>query len=115
MKKIIFVDDDAGINEIAKMILEKEGYDVLMLQEGKSLIDNNFYADVIILDKHLPDIDGIELCKLLKNKPGTKSIPVIMLSADPNIKQLAVFAGANDVIEKPFSLKDFREVIAKYA
>lgn len=114
MKKIIIVDDDPGIRDITTMVLEKEGYEIDALHMGKFLLKNEFYADLIFLDRRLPDIDGIELCKLLKLNNTTKDIPVIMLSADPDIKTIAVKAGANEVMEKPFTLIALREIVARF-
>lgn len=70
-------------------------------------------ADLFILDKQLPDMDGIALCRLLKLDHRTKHIPVLMLSANPQIKELAQAAGADDVLEKPFEIKDFLSIIAR--
>jgi CheY-like chemotaxis protein len=116
MKKIIFVDDDPSIQVIAKLIFEKAGYEITVFPTGTPLLKNGYeLPDVIILDKELPDRDGLEICRELKSQKKTKDIPVIMLSAYPNIKSMAESAGAEEGIEKPFSLKDIREVVAKYA
>lgn len=116
MKRIIFVDDDPDIQEMFKLIFEKAGYEIVVFPDGRSLLKNGYkLPDVIILDKQLPDIDGIDICRNLKCNKKTKHIPVIMLSANPDIKVLAANAGADASIEKPFSLKELRNMVAKYA
>ncbi len=116
MKKIILVDDDPDILEVVKLILERAGYDVKTFLRGMPLLENGYEPpDVIILDKQLPDIDGLEVCRQLKTMNKTKNIPVIMLSANPDIKHLGRNAGAVESIEKPFSPKTLRKLVAKYA
>lgn len=115
MKKIYFVEDDPGIQDIAKMIFEKAGYQVTLFTSGAAFLAHDIEnADVIIMDKQLPDMDGIELCRQLKQKIETAAIPVIMLSANPEIQKMAAHAGADAAIEKPFSLKTLRETVAMY-
>jgi DNA-binding response OmpR family regulator len=115
MKKIIFVDDDPGICDVAKIVFEKAGYDITIFSNGAPLLKNDYaLPDIIILDKQLPDIDGVELCRKLKKQERTKNVSVIMLSANHNIKTLAKNAGADEVMEKPFSLQDLRKMVAKY-
>lgn len=116
MKKIIFVDDDPGIQDIIRMIFKKTDYDLTILGSGESLLKNSYTSpDLIFLDKQLPGIDGLEICRRLKSREKTKDIPIVMISANPDIKSLAKEAGADEVVEKPFDLHHLREVLAKYA
>jgi DNA-binding response OmpR family regulator len=109
------VDDDPGIQDVAKFIFEKPNYEIKIFSSGAPLLKNDYeLPNVIILDKDLPDIDGLEICRILKSKEKTKNIPVIMLSAHPDIKSLAKNAGADEAIEKPFNLKYIRETVRKY-
>lgn len=110
MKKIIFVDDDLGITDIAKLLFERAGYEITIFLKGAPLMTHHELPDLYILDKQLPDIDGLEICRKLKSNKHTKSIPVIMLSANPDIKRLAKLAGADDAAEKPFSLVALRSM-----
>ncbi|GAA4308473.1 response regulator [Compostibacter hankyongensis] len=115
MKKIIFVDDDDGILDIAKLVFERDGYQITLMSNGETLLQNAFeLPDVFILDKQLPGMDGLDICRTLKNRESTKDIPVIMLSANPDIRELARNAGADEVMEKPFTLQALRDAVARH-
>ena len=113
-KKIVIVEDDPGILEALRMIIEKETYDIQTLLNGKLLLKGLPYTpNLILLDKRLPGMDGVEICKYLKTQQATKKIPVILLSAAPNLKSIAKEAGADDFIEKPFDILELKDKIRK--
>lgn len=115
MKKIILIDDDNEMQEIVRLAFKKTGYDILAFSNGFSFFKNNYaLPDVFILDKQLPGLDGLEICRKLKQGEKTKDIPVIMLSANPDIKSLAKEAGANEAVEKPFMMSALRQIVARY-
>jgi DNA-binding response OmpR family regulator len=105
-QKILVIEDEKKISEIVKAYLEKEGYDVLLAESGgdglKALREN---PDLIILDLMLPDMQGEELCTLIREN---SEVPVIMLTAksgeEDRIKGLGL--GADDYVIKPFSPKE---------
>lgn len=114
MKKIIIVDDDPAIQDAFSLIFSPEEYEVTMYTDGRPLLNQLFsIPDLFILDKQLSGIDGLDLCRLIKNRPDTKDIPVIVLSASPNIIRLAQNAGANEVLEKPFRIQALRESVSR--
>jgi len=83
-----------------------------ILTSASPLLDNEVAVpDLFILDKQLSGVDGLDLCKFLKAQPATKSTPVIMLSANPQILMLARKAGADGALEKPFRMKDLKEIV----
>ena len=114
MGKILIVDDEPDIVELVKINLEKNGFDVISSYTGREIFDlfKKFNIDLVILDLMLPDIDGLEICKILKSENETKNIPIIMLTAkDTEIdKVLGLELGADDYITKPFSP---RELVAR--
>lgn len=116
MKKQIFiVDDDPGILDALQLALTKSNYELSMFENGEALLANmGMKPDLILLDKQLPGIDGLDVCKTLKNQSDTKEIPIIILSASPHFNNAALQAGANEVLEKPFSLKVLRLLVEKY-
>ena len=115
MKKIMIIEDDDSISDAAKLLLERVGYSVTLFSNGDSIMNNEYeLPDMFILDKQLPGVDGLELCEFLKTQHDTKHIPVIMLSASPQISRLATLSGADDALEKPFRMKDLRDMVAKY-
>ena len=114
-KKIFVIDDDPGIQDIFKIILDSAGYATTIFCNGEEHLKmRNNYPDVYIIDKQLSGIDGLDLCRSLKTDIKTRDIPVIMVSASPNIEILAKIAGADDSIEKPFKIAELLNKVAKY-
>lgn len=113
-KKILVVDDEKDIVDILKYNLEKEHeFDVLTAYNGKealALVEN--HPDLILLDIMMPELNGFEVCKQLKQNPATAKIPVIFLTAKENEidEILGLELGADDYIHKPLSP---RKVIAR--
>jgi DNA-binding response OmpR family regulator len=104
-KKILVVDDDPGILDVFRIILNREGYNVQVVPGGEEIYNDQYQApDLFILDKQLSGIDGLDVCRHLKAQEKTKTIPVIMVSANPGIGAQYAEAGADDYIEKPFEL-----------
>lgn len=112
MKRILFLDDDPTIQEVVHLILDDE-YLVETVSDATPLLKNEFSPpDLFLLDKQLKGADGLEICRFLKSQEHTRRIPVVIISASPNITQLAKEAGADEVIEKPFPIRDLREIIS---
>ena len=110
MKKYIqIVEDDADIRFIVEYILEDANYTVESFENATSFLNRSRHEDVdlIILDVMLPDGNGMELCRDLKNNEGNKHIPVIIMSAHAGAKSILEEACADDFINKPFDLEYF--------
>ena len=108
--KIMLVEDEEALAFLLKYNLEKEGYEVLWeARGGKAVaeVEKNM-PSVIILDWMLPELSGVEICKMIRSKPDIKTIPIIMLTAkgeeEDKIKGLS--AGADDYVTKPFSIPE---------
>lgn len=116
MKKIIVAEDDEGMQHAISLIFERAGYKVTVMSSGQPLLDNEFETpDIFVLDKQLSGIDGLDICRFLKAQPSTSGVPVIMLSANPEIGRLSAEARATDFLEKPFRMKNLLEMVEKYA
>ena|SRR5437773_7131910 len=114
-KKILITEDDPGLQDIFKIIFEKAGYDVEIMSNGNPLLKNEFdIPHLFLLDKQLSGIDGIDICKHLKKQKKTQDIPVIMISANPGIGEMAEDAGANAYIEKPFEKNYLLKMVEEY-
>jgi len=104
--KILFVEDSKTQAKIIKAFLDKSGYDVTWVEDGKSAIQfaKTQPFDIILLDFVLPDINGDEICRWLRLNPGTKGTPIIMLTVKGSItdKVEGLEAGADDYVPKPF-------------
>jgi len=111
-KKIMIADDDPGIVDAVEMILEFEGYEVTSTVDGSTVLDmKDELPDLLLLDIWMSGEDGRDICKKLKQTPGIKNIPVIMISASRDIKESAIAAGADDFLAKPFEMNELLEKI----
>ncbi len=112
--KILVVDDETYIVELVKFNLEKEGFRVVVAYDGLSALEmvKKEVPDLIILDIMLPNMDGFEVCRVLKQNPDYNTIPIIMLTAKAEEFDtvLGLEMGADDYIKKPFSP---REMVAR--
>lgn len=112
--KILIVDDELNIRELVKFNLEKAGYKVLEAEDGQSAVSitRSERPDLIVLDIMLPGIDGLEICRIVKNSRETSAIPIIMLTAknEEIDKVIGLELGADDYLTKPFSP---RELLAR--
>jgi DNA-binding response OmpR family regulator len=114
-KRILIADDDPGIQEIFTLIFERAGFTVDMKMNGEDLVKNKFFLpDIFLIDKQLSGYDGLEICRQLKSRKQTEHIPVIMVSAAPDIAVLSKEAGADDYIEKPFEIKELLALVNRY-
>jgi len=112
--KILVVDDEKDIVDLVAYNLEKEGFSVIRAYDGEKALNlaKTQGPDLVILDLMLPRIQGMEVCKRLRNSDRTTSLPIIMLSAkgEEIDKVLGLEIGADDYITKPFSV---RELLAR--
>lgn len=116
MKKVLVIDDDPGIQEALKAVLEFGNYDVLIASNEADAfkIAQKDIPDLILLDLLLSGKDGREIAKNLKAHTKTRKIPVIMLSAHPDAVKVVKEEGIDDFIAKPFEINDLLAKIKKY-
>jgi len=109
-EKILIVEDEKDIVEMIEYNLKKEGYTTLAVLNGSDAMPSakRERPDLVILDLMLPDIDGFEICKRLKNNELTGHIPIIMLTAKSQEvdKVAGLELGADDYMTKPFSPRE---------
>jgi DNA-binding response OmpR family regulator len=115
-KKILVVDDDVAIVESLRYLLEDAGYQVQTAEDGSFIktILKNTKPDLILLDYWLPQQTGGDITKELKSKKETKVIPVIIISASYNIRELVSDAGADDFLEKPYDIQQMLNMVTKH-
>lgn len=105
-KTILIVDDSESIREVVKFTLQNEGYEVLVGVDGKDALKflNGTHIDLIITDLHMPEIDGIEFIRHVRNMEQYKRIPILFLTTESQAskKMEAKEAGATGWIIKPF-------------
>jgi len=113
VKKILIVDDEPDIMDVATTRLKYSGYDVIPAVDAEEAIAylEKDICDLILLDVVLPKMHGDELCKMLKHSDKYENIPVVLFTASAmNVANVAEQAGADDYITKPF---DPRELLGK--
>ncbi|WP_024287586.1 response regulator transcription factor [Cellulomonas sp. KRMCY2] len=106
MTKVLLAEDDPAIAEPLARALGREGYDVVVQGTGQGAIDSASGADLVILDLGLPDMDGLEVARWIRNQG--LAIPILVLTARADEVDLVVGldAGADDYVTKPFRLAE---------
>ena len=104
--KLLYVEDEADIREIAEFALEDEGFDIVFCESGEKAVEavDSFVPDVILLDVMMPGMDGPTTLKKLREFPSLVDTPVIFLTAKVQQNEIQAYLdmGAIDVIPKPF-------------
>ena len=116
--RILVVDDnDMNLFLLAK-ILELEGYQVTLAHNGIEAIQSvvQKMPDLALLDVMMPDMNGYELCRKMRQPPFNTQIPIVMLTAmsSEGEREDALEAGANDIWSKPFDMELFRQRIGEF-
>ncbi len=115
-KKILIADDSKTFVLFEELLLSslicttiKAYSGIEALQKAKSEV-----PDLILLDIHMPEMNGIEVCRLLKNDKETKQIPIIIVTAHANESEECVKAGCNEIVTKPIEKKHLLSIVKKY-
>lgn len=111
-QKILVVDDEPDAVELLEFNLRQAGYEVASAENGSDALTKakNVQPDLIVLDVMIPEIDGLEVCKILRRDPATSSIPIIMLTAKAAEidRVLGLELGADDYVTKPFNIRELQ-------
>ncbi len=107
MKKVLIAEDESAIREIIAITLKRAGYEVTEAFDGQNALDiyeqMNGDFDVVLLDIMMPNVDGLEVCKRLRNESGTVGIIMLTAKTQEMDKVTGLLMGADDYITKPFS------------
>ena len=113
--KILVVEDEESLLKLESILFTSKGYAVTGARDGKSALEAIALErpDLGVLDIMLPDLDGFEICRAIKENPETRTLPVIMLTAKKSSQDLerGRLAGADAYITKPFKSVKVLEVI----
>ncbi|MCB9453549.1 MAG: response regulator [Anaerolineaceae bacterium] len=116
MAKILVVDDEQLTVDMLTTFLELIGHEAISAMSGRQTWDRLAYEepDAVLLDIMLPDSNGIDICRQLRNDPNIGNITIIMISAmSPPLMREATAAGANDYLVKPINLKALKKSLAE--
>ena len=115
---VLVVEDQASFREFLQLGLNKLGLEVVTALTGKVALNRakEYGPDLILLDVMLPDMDGYEICRELREQPKTTLTPIIFVSAVSSEKhiQRAMAAGATDYMVKPLSMEDIKTLVTHY-
>ncbi len=104
-KRILLVDDTETVLMFEKLMLQRTGYEIATAKNGKAALTSiaERRPSLVVLDIVMPEMDGIETCRRIKNDPVTRDIPVIMVTTkgEPERVEEAFVAGCNDYLTKP--------------
>ena len=107
---VLVVDDDAVSRRILCHMLEQEGHRTIVAETGRQALDllAGGQFDLVLLDIRMPEIDGYEVCRRIRAVPENQALPVLMITAEgPDEKMVALEAGADDFLVKPFDRSEF--------
>lgn len=111
MRRLLLVEDDSDASSFIKYVLEQEEFDVQVAQtvgEAREALAGP-PADLVVIDRGLPDGDGIEICREMRDRPSLARIPIMFLTAHKTPVDIedGFAAGADDYLIKPFSFIEF--------
>ncbi len=117
-RRIRLVDDDSSLRSTLRSCLETVGYQCIEAKDGhdaRGLLEVGYPVDLIVTDHQMPRVTGLELIKGLKSQKNTEAIPIILYSDQltADLKTHALQAGAIAVLEKPFPLQEFLDLVAQ--
>jgi len=111
MKRLLVVDDQAGITGLLKMLFQHLGYDVLVRETGQEALQSYEDVDLLITDYYLPDISGVDVVKTIRE---TCALPIVVMSGlIDEAKAELTEQPAVYFVEKPFSIKDMERVVTE--
>lgn len=117
-KRILIVEDEESLLKLESILLSSRGYEVTLAASGRTALDilAQEQVDLVLLDIMLPEVDGYEVCRQIKNNPATAHVPVIMLTAKKSREDMARSeeAGADWYITKPFKSAMMLKTVERY-
>ena len=117
-RHILAVDDEVDTLNLVRIILESAGYTVEMAEIGREAFEKIDFRkpDLVLLDIRLPEMDGYEICRRLKEDPETKYVPVVMFSASgsEHTAERAREAGADGFLVKPFTMDQLLDAVGQH-
>ncbi len=115
---VLVLDDDPSVRELCSMVLGGEGFTVLEAEDAPSGVAaaRSHLPDLVLLDRMMPRVDGLDALRALKSDPATAAIPVVMLTALDGLSDVAVatIEGAEGYVTKPFEPADLISLVQRF-
>ena len=114
-KKVIIYDDDADLLEVCSLILQSKNFEVITKDKCSSILGDlvEYQPDVVIMDNWIPDLGGVKATRLIKGSEQFHQIPVIFFSANNDVSELAIEAGADYSLQKPFDISELENIVTR--
>lgn len=118
MSTILVADDEPSVREFYRLLLSNEGYQLLEAGDAPTCVKlaGEKTPDLILLDWMMPDVDGMDALRILKSRPSTREIPVVMVTAVDGMPQIALATdtGADGYLTKPIEADDLLSVVRRF-
>jgi two-component system cell cycle response regulator DivK len=113
-KKVMIYDDDTDLLDVCTLILQSKNFEVVTKDTCTVILDDlkEHQPDVILMDNWIPDLGGIKATRLIKESGQFRNTPVIFFSANNDVSQLAIEAGADYFLQKPFDISELENIVA---
>jgi two-component system cell cycle response regulator DivK len=113
--RVMIFDDDTDLLEVCSIVLRSKNFIVNGLNKCTDIVQDvrSFSPNVILMDNWIPDIGGVKAVQQLKADPELKSIPIIFFSANDRVEDLALEAGAEFFLQKPFEIEELEAAVSK--
>lgn len=115
MKSLLVVDDNEMNRDVLSRRLEKAGYEVIAVEDGKKALNvlENHKFDLVLLDIMMPEMDGFATLEAIRGKQETKELPVVMLTSVNELDDVkrCIGLGANDYVLKPYDIDELKKRI----
>ncbi|HKO80902.1 MAG TPA: response regulator, partial [Chitinophagaceae bacterium] len=114
MKKVMIYDDDTDLLEVCSLILQSKNFEVITKDRCNSILNDlrEYQPDVVLMDNWIPDTGGVNATRLIKESESFQHIPVIFFSANNDVNDLAIEAGADYALQKPFDIAELENMVA---
>ena len=117
VNRILVVDDEPDVTELLKYKLEQEGYQCEVLNDPLAFVAavRDFQPNLMILDIMMPELNGLQLCRIARSDPAMKDVPIIFLTArgEAEDRVMGLETGADDYVSKPFNTKELMLRVGK--
>ncbi len=116
-KKVLVIDDSVSMRKVVAMVLSRDGHTVVESADGAEALERlkQEKVNLIICDVNMPKMDGITFLKHLRQEPGSREVPVVMLTTESQgrLREMGAEAGARAWILKPFQPEQLLEVVTR--
>jgi DNA-binding response OmpR family regulator len=113
-RDIVVIEDDPDLRNLMQSVLSFAGYEIKTFPNGDEVMKANSFASLYLIDMNLGGVSGIDVCRYLKSSAGPNHPTVIIISANPDARRLALEACADGTLDKPFKSKNLLTLVKQF-